>query len=73
MLRVNDYLEGLVFGSKQYRLAHNNGYSMWDFRVGYAYKKHKFSFVIKNLTNTEYMFYLGNIGAPRSFYFAVFD
>ncbi len=67
MLRVNDYLEGLVFGSKQYRLAHNNGYSLWDFRVGYAYKKHKFSFVIKNLTNTEYMFYLGNIGAPRSF------
>jgi len=67
MLRVNDFLEAIVPGSNAYRLSHNNGYSLWDFRVGYTYKKHKFSFVVKNLGNAEYIYYLGNMGAPRTF------
>ncbi len=69
MLRVNDFLESdlIIPGSKAYRQSHNNGYSLWDFRIGYTLKKHKFSFVIKNLGNTEYIYYLGNMGAPRSF------
>ncbi len=69
MLRVNDFLasELIIHGAKAYREAHNNGYSLWDIRIGYTYKKHKFSFVSKNLLNKEYMYYLGNMGAPRSF------
>ncbi len=57
----------LLPGLAEYRQKHNKGYVVFDYRISYTYNEHsKFSLVIKNLFNKEYMGRPGDIRPPRS-------
>jgi outer membrane receptor protein involved in Fe transport len=58
----------LLPGLKDYRLTHNKGVWVNDFRIGYqASKNVKVSFLINNLFNVEFMSRPGLIEPPRTF------
>lgn len=57
----------LLPGLKEYREKHNKGYVVFDYRISYTYNEHsKFSLVVKNLFNREYMTRPGDVRPPRS-------
>lgn len=71
-LRYNSFMDtvdgvlAFITISEAYRKAHHTGYTLLDLRIGYSLKDvHTFSLVIKNALNTEYLFMVGNMGAPR--------
>jgi len=53
-------------GIVNYRLAHNAGNFIMDFRVSYSYKEFKFSVLVNNFFNTEYSLRPITIEAPRT-------
>ncbi len=60
--------ESLLPGFYDYWIRNNNGYFLADVNLGYALTpKYNLSFVVKNLTNTEYMGRPGDIQPQRSF------
>jgi outer membrane cobalamin receptor len=57
----------LLPGLKEYREDHNKGFHVLDVRVGFlATENSKFSLLVKNLLNEEYMPRPGYIEAPRN-------
>lgn len=55
-----------------FRKTHGKGYAVMDIRAGYNYKdKFLFNFIVKNVTNTEYMLRPALIEAPRNYTFQV--
>ncbi len=55
-------------GLKAYRAAHSAGVWVNDFRIGYQASKHlKFSFLVNNIFNVEFMSRPGLIEPPRTF------
>jgi outer membrane cobalamin receptor len=57
----------LLPGLKEWRAKHDKGYHLFDFRFAFeATETMKFSLLIKNLFNTEYMTRPGFIEAPRN-------
>jgi iron complex outermembrane receptor protein len=57
----------LLPGLYDYRQKHNKGYIVFDYRISYTYNEHsKFSFVVKNLFNKEYMGRPGDLRPPRN-------
>lgn len=74
MLRIDDVFlaemtrESLLPGFYEYWNSHNTGYFLADLRMGYQLTgRYKLSFVVKNLTNTEYMGRPGDIMPHRNF------
>ena len=68
MVNIDPTFGLFIQGVNQYRALHNKGYSLLDARVSFNLNAHnKFSFVMKNALNNEYMYFPGNMGAPRSF------
>lgn len=56
----------------QFRASHNKGDFVMDIRAGYKYKeKVSFTFICKNILNTEYTLRPALIEAPRNFTFQV--
>lgn len=57
----------LLPGLYEYRQNHNKGYIVFDFRISYSVSEHsKFSVVVKNVFNKEYMSRPGDIKPPRN-------
>jgi len=55
-------------GLKEYRDRNNKGTIVWDARLGFDLnEKSRFSFVVRNLLNKEYMIRPGDVQAPRTF------
>jgi iron complex outermembrane receptor protein len=51
-----------------FRLLHNKGYWLWDFRLGYRFNdKQRINLVVQNALNEEYASRPAQMGAPRSF------
>jgi iron complex outermembrane receptor protein len=74
MLRIDDVFlaemtrESLLPGFYEYWNSHNTGYFLADLRMGYQLTgRYKVSFVVKNLTNTEYMGRPGDIMPHRNY------
>jgi outer membrane receptor protein involved in Fe transport len=74
ILRIDDVFldattrESLLPGFYNYWTNDNKGYMLMDASLGYSLAKHyRFSFMIKNLTNTEYMGRPGDIQPHRNF------
>ncbi len=68
MLKIDTIFYQVIPGVKEYRETHNKGYTVLDFRIAYQYNdRSKFSFVIKNFLNKEFIFMAGNMGSPRAF------
>jgi outer membrane receptor protein involved in Fe transport len=73
-LRIDDVFldastrESLLPGFFNYWNEHNTGYMLMDASLGYSLAKHyRISFMVKNLTNTEYMGRPGDIQPHRNF------
>jgi len=58
--------EPMHSGIKEYRLEHDNGNFIVDFRVSYVLKDFKFSFLVNNVFNTEYSLRPITIESPRT-------
>ncbi|NLJ07896.1 MAG: TonB-dependent receptor [Sphingobacteriales bacterium] len=55
-------------GIKEYRMAHNKGNWIFDFRIGYNISNnHKINLIIKNFLNREYMMRPGDIQPPINY------
>lgn len=55
-------------GLRTYRMNHNQGSFIFDFRIGMLIKeKHKLNFIVKNILNTEYMLRPGDVQAPVNY------
>jgi outer membrane receptor protein involved in Fe transport len=74
ILRIDDVFldastrESLLPGFFNYWNEHNTGYMLMDASLGYSLTKHyRISFMVKNLTNTEYMGRPGDIQPQRNF------
>ncbi len=71
MTNIDDIFNQDYFikGVKRYRELHANGDLIFDLRVSYKIKKYNstFAFILKNVTNHEYMYAPANLGAPRYF------
>jgi outer membrane receptor protein involved in Fe transport len=74
ILRIDDVFldamtrEGLLPGFYNYWTNDNKGYVQMDASLGYSLAKHfRISFMVKNLTNTEYMGRPGDIQPHRNF------
>ena len=74
MLRIDDVFlaeltrESLLPGFYEYWNNHNKGYFLADLQTGYSFvKNYKVSFVVKNITNTEYMGRPGDIQPHRNY------
>jgi outer membrane receptor protein involved in Fe transport len=66
----NDPKINILPGLKAYRDSHNQGTWVHDFRVSYQASAHlKFSFLVNNILNVEFMSRPGLIEAPRTFIF----
>jgi outer membrane receptor protein involved in Fe transport len=66
----NDPAINILPGLKKYREDHNTGVWVNDFRMGYQASAHlKFSFLVNNVLNVEFMSRPGLIEAPRTFIF----
>ncbi len=66
MMNIDPTLGVLIDGVEQYRKDHHSGYGILDMRVAYnAGSHHKLAFIVKNVLNKEYMYFPGNMGAPR--------
>jgi iron complex outermembrane receptor protein len=73
-LRIDDVFldamtrEGLLPGFYNYWTNDNKGYVQMDASLGYSLAKHfRISFMVKNLTNVEYMGRPGDIQPHRNF------
>ncbi|NTW31630.1 MAG: TonB-dependent receptor [Bacteroidetes bacterium] len=56
-----------LLGLKEYRLKHNKGDIVFDFRISYqVVENSKISIVVKNLFNREYMLRPGDVQPPRN-------
>jgi len=65
-----DPLTNILPGLKNYRATHNTGTWVNDFRIGYQASAHlKFSFLVNNILNVEFMSRPGLIEPPRTFIF----
>ena len=65
-----DEFLNILPGLKEYRLEHNGPAIVFDGRIAYEFLEHyRFSFIVNNIANTEYMGRPGDIQAPRSFIF----
>ncbi|MEI8202947.1 MAG: TonB-dependent receptor [Bacteroidota bacterium] len=65
-----EYHTGIYFlpGLKDYRQKHNDGEYVLDGRVAWQINPNsRFTFVVKNILNREYMIRPGDVQAPRSF------
>ncbi|MCX6189833.1 MAG: TonB-dependent receptor [Bacteroidetes bacterium] len=69
MTNIDEAFNDLIPGVRSYREQHTQGDWIFDFRASYKIVKFNstVAFIIKNLTNHEYMFAPANIGAPRYF------
>lgn len=68
MLNIDPVFGVFIQGVDRYRAMHNKGFSLLDSRVGFRVSsQQRVSVVVKNTLNKEYMFFPGNMGAPRSF------
>ncbi len=69
MTAIDDAFNDLIPGVKAYREKNTKGDWIFDFRASYNMVKFNstVAFIIKNLTNHEYLFAPANIGAPRYF------
>lgn len=68
MIKIDTIFYQFIPGVRSYREANNNGYAVADFRLSRQVgQQSKFTLIIKNIFNKEYMFIAGNIGAPRSY------
>lgn len=55
-------------GVGNFRSIHNQGYWVWDLRLGYKFNnKQRINLVIQNLLNEEYAVRPANMGQPRTF------
>lgn len=55
-------------GVGKFRSIHNQGYWLWDWRLGYAFNdKQRINLVVQNVLNEEYATRPAQMGAPRSF------
>jgi iron complex outermembrane receptor protein len=55
-------------GVDKFRSIHNQGYWVWDWRLGYAFNsKQRLNLVVQNVLNEEYAVRPAQMGAPRSF------
>jgi outer membrane receptor protein involved in Fe transport len=69
----NDPKINILPGLKAYRATHTKGAWINDFRVSYQASEHlKFSFLVNNIFNVEFMSRPGLIEPPRTFIFQVF-
>ncbi|MEI7661750.1 MAG: TonB-dependent receptor [Bacteroidota bacterium] len=62
---------GVNSGIKKYREEHNKGTYIVDYRISYALKSFKFSFIVNNLMNTEFSLRPMTVEAPRMTQFQV--
>ena len=74
MMRIDDVFlaeltrESLLPGFYDYWNSQNRGYFLADLQAGYSFSKnYKVSFVVKNITNTEYMGRPGDIQPHRNY------
>ncbi len=68
MENVDVLLEALIQGVVEFRDENNEGYSLWNAMVEYrVVNGFHVGFFVKNLFNTEYMFFPGNMSAPINF------
>jgi outer membrane receptor protein involved in Fe transport len=65
-----DFLDGQMFGVqtgiKQYRIDHNSGTFILDYRIGFALKDFKFSVIVNNLLNQEFSLRPLTMESPRA-------
>lgn len=55
-------------GVGNFRSIHNQGFWVWDWRLGYAFNsKQRLNLVVQNVLNEEYATRPAQMGAPRSF------
>lgn len=69
MVNIDAFLEaGLVMkGLKEYRIEHNKGYSLFDWRISYKLgNESKIAVIVNNLFNAEVMWRPGDVSAPRN-------
>jgi len=68
MESVDKLFEGFIVGLKEYREENNTGTTVIDLRAGYQITKRlKAAFLVKNVTNLDYIRRPGYQEAPRSF------
>jgi iron complex outermembrane receptor protein len=74
MIKIDDVFlaeltrESLLPGFYDYWNSHNQGYFLADLQAGYSFSQnYKVSFVVKNITNTEYMGRPGDIQPHRNY------
>lgn len=76
VINIDGVLEGRGFefadnpdllGVKAYREENNNGFTRYDTRFSYTFRKLKLSFLINNLTNIEYTIRPALIEIPRTY------
>jgi outer membrane receptor protein involved in Fe transport len=74
ILRIDEFFlnevtgEAILPGFPDYWATHNTGYPALDGNLGYKLNKNlTLSFVVKNITNTEYLGRPGDIQPQRSF------
>ena len=54
-------------GVDRFRFLHNQGYWLWDLRLGYAFnERQRLNLVVQNVLNEEYAVRPAHMGAPRS-------
>jgi outer membrane receptor protein involved in Fe transport len=70
-----DILDGQMFGVnagiRKYREEHNNGTFILDYRLSYAVRSFKFSFIVNNLMNQEFSLRPMTVEPPRVSQFQV--
>lgn len=62
LFELNVFIKGI----KDYRLEHNHGYRVYDFRIGYHFPHLDVQFNVDNLFNEDYSIRPGILNAPRN-------
>jgi len=68
---LDDPMFNVNTGIKKYRVEHNSGTFILDYRVSYTLKSFRFSFIVNNLLNTEFSLRPLTMEAPRMSQFQV--
>ncbi|HTB30402.1 MAG TPA: hypothetical protein VK808_00135, partial [Bacteroidia bacterium] len=67
-VNIDQDLEAIITGVKDFRQAHHNGQTIFDGHIGYqATSSVKIAFILKNMFNVLYTDRPGMIDPPRTF------
>lgn len=70
IINIDKEFTFFIKGLEEYREENQAGALVWDARISLQFlEQFRFSFLIKNITNEEYMLVPGNIMPPRTFNF----